>query len=360
MQIISGRSVNGALVYCKMLCESLVRRGHQVTVVCRKNSWVADGIDPRVNVVESTLDKFSPSEIRRVAAISKQHKIDVVHSHMTRGQNFAVLLKLVTGNPVIATAHNRLFQLHWKWNDYVIANSQSTYDYHSRVNRVPASRMKVVYCCSDLERMNRVESTDVQQIRNQLRVEPDQILLGVFGEFAQRKGHIHLIQALPQIVAAISKLKVVFVGRFGRRQGHVRKMRQFILDHNLAGVTKWVGRKNNIAHYMAASDISIVPSLEEPLGLVAIESLMARTPVIASDTGGLSEIVAHEERGLLVPPGDATAIAESVIRLAGDSDLRTRLASNGHEFVRRTFEPEQLIDQVIQIYSQVAKPAIAA
>ena len=208
MQIISGRGVNGALVYCKMLCEDLVARGHQVTLVCREDSWMSDNVDhSRVRIIESSLEKFSPGEIRRMSALVKQHNIDLIHTHMTRGQNFGVLLKLMTGVPVVATAHNRLFQLHWNMNDYVIANSQSTYDYHARVNRIPASRMEVVYCCSDLERMRSVDQQDVQRIRQELNVEPDQLLIGVVGEFAVRKGHIHFVHALPENIEVCPRRK---------------------------------------------------------------------------------------------------------------------------------------------------------
>ena len=354
MQIISGRGVNGALVYCKMLCEGLVERGHEVTLICRKRSWMSENVDPRVKVVESSLEKFSPGEIRRMSSLVKKQGIDLIHSHMTRGQNFGVLLKLMSGVPVVATAHNRLFQLHWNLNDFVIANSQATYDYHAKVNRIPASRMEVVYCCSDFERMAEVEKHQAQEIRNRLNLKPDQILIGLIGEIAVRKGHIHLVRALPEILKVVPDAKVVFLGRFGRRQPHVRKIRKFLLEHDLAGVTKWLGRQSNVAEYMAACDITVVPSLEEPLGLVAIESLMAQTPVVASRTGGLQEVVIHEQTGLLVPPGNHTAIANEVIRLAKQPLLRKSLAKAGFEHVRNTFAPGQLIESVIDIYNRIA------
>ena len=354
MQIISGRGVNGALVYCKMLCEDLVERGHHVTLVCRQNSWMSENVDSsRVRIIESSLDKLSPGEIHRMAKQVNLHQIDLMHSHMTRGQNFGVLLKLVTGVPVVATAHNRLFQLHWNLNDFVIANSQSTFDYHSRVNRVPESRMEVVYCCSDLERMAAVDKQQANRIRQQLGIRPEQLLIGLVGEMAVRKGHIHLVRALPEILKAVPDAKVVFLGRFGRKQSHVKKIRRFLLDNGLVGVTKWLGRRSNVAQYMAACDMTVVPSLEEPLGLVAIESLMAKTPVVASRTGGLQEVILDNQTGLLVEPCDEQAIAKSVIRLAQDPLLRQRLAEQGKAHVLQTFAPDQLLNSVVKIYERI-------
>ena len=95
LQIISGRSVNGALVYCKILSERLVELGHKVTIVCRPEAWIAANVDQnKIRVVESTMARFPPTEFRRIRSIVKQEKIDLIHSHMTRAQNYAIALKL--------------------------------------------------------------------------------------------------------------------------------------------------------------------------------------------------------------------------------------------------------------------------
>lgn len=361
MQIISGRGVNGALVYCKILSEELVDRGHQVTIICKPKSWVKANVDQsKVRVIESTLRRFPLGELKRVAKLVRDQQIDLIHTHMTRGQNFGVALKLMTGVPVVATAHNRHFELHWNFNDFVIANSSSTFDYHRRVNLVPEKRMKTIYCCSDLEHLKQVSDNAVSSIRKNLTSSPDDFLIGLIGEIAIRKGHKYLVQALPAIIKQVPNTKVVFVGRFGRKQPHVRKLRKFILENNLAGRIKWTGRQSNVAEYLSACDVTVMPSIEEPLGLVAIESLMAGTPVVASATGGLVEIVRPNENGLLVPPANPTALADAVIQLAQDSDLRMRLGSQGRQSVGDKFAPRTLIDQVEQIYHQLLPNVRAA
>lgn len=361
LQIVSGRGVNGALVYCKLLSEELASRGHQVTLLCRPTSWMQSHVDRRaVDVIESNLARFPLTELRRMAAFIGERNIDLVHTHMTRAQNFGIGLKLMTGVPVVATAHNRHFELHWNFNDYVIANSRSTFDYHARVNRIPGHRMETIYCCTDYDRFKDVPAAAVTRVRQRLRLESDDFLIGVIGEIAQRKGHWHLVRALPTIASQLPNLKVVFVGRFGRRQPHVRKIRNYLVNNGLAGVTKWVGRQSNVADYMAACELTVVPSVEEPLGLVAIESLMAGTPVVASCTGGLTEIIKHNQTGLLVPVGDEAAIAQAVVALANDSQFRNRLAMQGREHVFHTFSPKHLIDQVESVYNHLLQRKRAA
>jgi glycosyltransferase involved in cell wall biosynthesis len=134
----------------------------------------------------------------------------------------------------------------------------------------------------------------------------------------------------------------------------VRKIRKFILQNGLAGRIKWVGRRSNVAEYMAACQLTVVPSIEEPLGLVAIESLLVGTPVVASNTGGLGEVVRDRESGLLVPPADPKALAEAVIALAGDASARSRMGTNGRCYAEAVFSPAHLIDRVEEVYRRIA------
>ncbi|MEM9411157.1 MAG: glycosyltransferase family 4 protein [Planctomycetota bacterium] len=350
LQIISGRGVNGALVYCKTLAEQLSLKGHDVTVLCRPNSWMATHTGCGVKIIQSSMSRFPLDEFRRVGDLIQDHGIELLHSHMTRGQNFGIGLKWMTGLPLVATAHNRHFELHWNFNDYVIANSQATYDFHRRVNWIPACRMEKVYCCSDHQRLVQPSQVAIDSVRRKLSLKPNDFLIALVGEISIRKGQLDLVRALPQIIEKVPTAKVVFVGRFGRRQKYVRKIRQLIIDLNLVGRTKWVGRQANVADYLAASQLAVMPSHEEPLGLVAIESLMLGTPVVATRTGGLKEIIRHEENGILIGTANPDQLAQAVVQMARNPDWSRRLALQGQSEVIEKFAPKKLIDQVEEIY----------
>ena len=105
---------------------------------------------------------------------------------------------------------------------------------------------------------------------------------------------------------------------------------------------------------MTAFDLLAVPSIEEPLGLVAVEALAAGTPVVATRTGGLPEIVHDQKCGVLVPPKKPAAIADSIIKLANDRALRSKMGIYGQEFVYEEFNTANLCDQVEEIYFRLA------
>ena len=352
LQVISGRNVNGALTYCKFISEQLLARGHEVTILCRSNGWMQENVDPAIKIIESEMNR-SPSELKRIANWIRENNIELIHSHMSRGHAFGVLMKMMTKVPVIATAHSCSLQLHWRFNDYVIANSQATYDYHRRVNRIPAHKMEKVFCFTDLERFKHVTPLNVTIVKRQMRMKGDEFLVGVVGEVVARKGHLYLFQALEEIIESVPNFKLVMLGRFKRNEPYVKKLRAIQLKQNLHGRIKWLGLRTNVQDFMAAFDLCVVPSIEEPLGLVALESLAAGTPVVAARTGGLPEIVRNGENGMLVPPKSPTQLAQAIIKLAASKSERDRLGEKGREMVQQEFDPIALTQDVERIFEQV-------
>ena len=352
LQIISGRNINGALTYCKFLSEHLIASGHSITILCRKDGWIEHQGIEGVEIFHSEMDR-KPSEISRVADWMKSQNFDLIHSHMSRAHAFGVLLKLKTGVPVIATAHNRSFQLHWTFNDYVIANSQATCRYSKRINFVNSKRIETVHCFTDLERFKNITERCKRRVSRQLRTNSDDFLVGVVGEVVKRKGHIYLFHALAEIIEAVPNFRLVMLGRFNRDEAYVKRLRRIVMRDKLIGRVKWLGLRSNVQDFMATFDLTVVPSIEEPLGLVALESLAAGTPVVASDTGGLPEIIEHQQSGLIVPPKRPAAIAKAVIELANDPMRRMRMGQTGKAFVFENFDPQLLSQKVEAVYEKV-------
>ena len=187
----------------------------------------------------------------------------------------------------------------------------------------------------------------------QLRTQSEDFLVGVVGEVVERKGHIHLFKALPKIIEAIPNFKLVLLGRFNREEPYVKKLRRLVLKKKLYCQIKWLGLRSNVPDFMAAFDLTVVPSIEEPLGLVALESLAAGTAVVASDTGGLPEIIQHQKSGLIVPPRRPAALAEAIIEMYRDPERRKAMGVAGREFVLENFDPQHLSTQVEAVYEKV-------
>ena len=353
LQIISGQQINGALTYCKLLTQQLIGRGHRVTIVCRSNSWIKQqSLD--VQFVDSNLKRFPISELRKIAGLVRDKNIDVVHTHMSRAHAFGTLLKFfVPSVPVIKSAHSRSVQLHWRFNDFVIANSAATEQYHIRRNGISPKKIQAVHCFIDTDKFQPASRLAARRVRRQLKWNNGEFLVGVVGEITKRKGQEFLVKAIPSLIKAIPHLRVVMVGRFSEQEPYVKQIRRYLSENGLEYTTQLIGIRDNVEDFLTAMNVSIVPSLEEPLGLAAIESQSVGTPVIVSETGGLTEVVNDEMSGLIVPMGDPDAISRAIIRLSQDIKLQLRLSFHGQEMVADTFSPEILVPKVESIYENL-------
>ncbi len=347
------------MTYCKFLSEQIERFGHDVTVLCRPGSWLLSHLPPSINVFESDLSR-RPVELRRVAKWIREQGFDVMHSHMSSAHFFGVLMRMMTGTPVVATAHQCSLQLHWRMNDQVIANSNATAVYQRKFNLVPASKLTTVHCFTDLDRFLNTTPKAVRWVQNEMRIKDDDFVVGVVGNVVSHKGHLYLFKAIEQIVASVPNFKLVLVGRFHRDQAYVKRLRSLQRKPALLNRVKWLGLRNNVQDFMAAFDLCVVPSVEESLGLVALEAMATGTPVVASDTGGLPEIVQSNVTGLLVPRKNPDELARAVIAMAQDAEMRRRLGDGGRQFVQENFDPEVLARKVEAVLLGQAKRRSAA
>jgi glycosyltransferase involved in cell wall biosynthesis len=103
--------------------------------------------------------------------------------------------------------------------------------------------------------------------------------------------------------------------------------------------------------------VSVIPSLEEGFGIPAAEAMGCETPVVASDAGGLPEVVEHGVTGLIVPRGDATALAEAIGSLLADPVRRARMGRAGRERALRLFDWDRSAEQFEQIYASIGAGA---
>ena len=354
LQIISGGNVNGAVTYCKFLSEQLERFGHEVTVLCRPDGWLQQHLRPSIEVVESDFSR-RPLELRRVAKWIREHRFDVMHSHMSSAHFFGVLMRLMTGTPVVATAHQCSLQLHWRLNHHVIANSDATAVYQRKINWVPESKLTTVHCFTDLERFTNTTPDAVRWVQNEMRIKDRDFVVGVVGDVVARKGHLYLFKAIEQIVASVPNFKLVLIGRFHRDQSYVKRLRSLQRKPALRNRVKWLGIRENVQDFMGAFDLAVVPSVEEPLGLVALETMATGTPVVATNTGGLPEIIQPNVTGLLVPRKNPNELARAVIKMAHDAEMRQRMGEHGRRFVQENFNPEDLARKVERVLSNQVK-----
>ena len=176
------------------------------------------------------------------------------------------------------------------------------------------------------------------------------------GRFDERKGIETLVRAIAKNeVKRHENLKLMIVGGStpGERDGiEKNRIASIVKELNIEDITEFAGRvqHEDLAYYYAAADVCVVPSHYEPFGLVAIEAMASRTPVIASDVGGLKFSVVDGETGLLVPPQDEMAFAKAIDSILSDEQWHQELATNARNRVEAKFSWDGVANQLDRQY----------
>jgi glycosyltransferase involved in cell wall biosynthesis len=356
MEIISGRSINGAIIVCLATARALRARGHEVTVVCRPGAWIAEQLKhDDIHVEQCELRRWPPRDLQQVLGVIRERSIDVLHTHMSSAHFFGVLLKKLSGPPGGATAHTRLFQLHWAFNDYVIAVSDAVRRYHHRYNFVPNRRMEVVHNFVDIARFARVRREEGHAVRQELGIPADARLLTVVGDVIPRKGLLYVARALPELQRQFPNIHLLSLGTNKTEYGD--QIRQELDTLGLAGHVTWGGLRRDVERVLAATDVFVLASVEEAMGIAILEAMSASLPVVATNVGGIPECVTHGETGLLVPPANPAALAESIQQLLADEALRARFGARGLEIVQQRFSQDAYTLRVEEILERFARKA---
>jgi glycosyltransferase involved in cell wall biosynthesis len=175
------------------------------------------------------------------------------------------------------------------------------------------------------------------------------LVIGVVCGLRPEKGLSTLVDAFAQVRPLRQQMKLVFVG-----SGSV--LPELQTRAKQAGIFAdcvWEPATAEVAKWLHAFDIFVLPSLSEALSNSLMEAMACGCPVIASDVGGNPELVRDEERGLLFEPGNVGALAEALHRLIEDPSLRNTLAGNGERFIRREFSRAASANRMAAIYEEL-------
>ena len=244
--------------------------------------------------------------------------------------------------------------LPWLANHFshrVVSNSRQTERW--LLEQSPGLRSRSAVIFNGLPPVPPVCEADRRAFRASLGLGPTDVLVSLVGRLNHWKGQDLLVRALAilQLQGRLGPLQAAIVG--DGFAGHEDVRATLVAQVDQAGLTRqvhFVPFRADIYPVWWASDIAVVPSLEpEPFGLVAIEAMACGVPVIAAAHGGLLDIVEHEVSGLLFPPRDPDALAQALLRLAGDAALRQHLGAAGKRRQAAQFSLQSQVQQTREL-----------
>jgi glycosyltransferase involved in cell wall biosynthesis len=260
-----------------------------------------------------------------------------------------------TSNPVPIVAHVRQEIEPAKVQRYQLDRVEAVIAISRQVEQsliaggVSAKKVRTVYSGIDLSEKEPAHND--QAIRQMIGLPNGAVLLGTVANLFPRKGYEVMLRALPAIVRAVPAVHYVIVG--SDDHDYADRLTRLAQDLNIADRVHIVGFQDPVQPFLAALDLYVHPALMEGFGIAVVEAMAVGKAVVATTTGGLPEVVAQGETGLLVPPGDAESLAATVVSLLEDKVRRAQMGRNGKARAHERFSLDASVRHMERVYGEV-------
>lgn len=187
-------------------------------------------------------------------------------------------------------------------------------------------------------------------LRRELSLAPDDYLVGIVAHLAGHKGHTYLIQAVNILKERAPKIKVIIVGEGPLMMNLTQQAREMRVEDRVF----FLGFREDVSQILDSLDLFVLSSYLEGMGSSIMDAMAHRLPVVATNVGGIPEVVIDGKTGLLVPPRNPSALAEAMLRLYRDRSLALRFGEMGHEIVLQKFSAGSMTTRILGIYERLA------
>jgi len=347
----------GAKKYEIMESMKIIRFGYFIPNSMQKLCYDG-GIIP--NIKKSFLAKLQVpfllmSEYHALKKLLKKERFDVVHAHWIIPQGYiAGILKKRFKFKLLVTAHagdvfplkNKFLKYFGKksieFADYITANSRFTKTKLEEVNS-KASKATIIPMGVDFSVFKNKSTKDKSKNNriNSMHKIKDKMILSV-GRLAEKKGIKYLLSAMPDVLKKYPELKLVIVGDGPEKNRLLSQAEELKIKDSVVFTGKILNK--NLPDYYSSADVFVLPSIitkegdTEGLGVVLLEAIASGAPVIASNVGGIPDIVINEKTGILVPEKNPKALSDSIIKLLGDKELSSALGKKAKIHVQKSFQ----------------------
>jgi glycosyltransferase involved in cell wall biosynthesis len=371
-----GGSAQNTLLTCEKLCRTYdVVLAHGLSLESKMTSAERNFVEGRITQARrhGLKDVRIPSLVRRIDpvrdiwafctlwAMLVREKPTIVHTHTYKAGILGSWAAKLAGVPVIIhTPHGHIFFGHFSPAltrffmmiervtagivDRMVALTEGERRDYIACSVADADKMVTIHSGVDVERYMQVQ-VKVEEKRRSLGLKPEGLVVGTVGWLLPIKGPMYLLKAMGEVWKAHPRTSLVYVGKGDLE----RKLKQEASRMGAAEKVWFLGWRDDVPEILPIMDIFVLSSLNEGMGRVLVEAMAAGRPLVASNVGGIPDLVSDGENGLLVPPADPKVLAHKIVFLISNPDTRRKMGEKGRERAVR-FGTDSMVQKIEQLY----------
>ncbi len=358
---IEKETFGGMEEWIRLVSTGLIDRGHEITLIGRKESEYLRRIsqaEDRVRIEPLDISgDFNPATIVRVRNIIEARRIDLLSVNFNKDIRLGGLAARWVGSiPVVWSVGMNITKdkaIHrWltpKLVDRAIVPSASLKSEITRFGYIEPAIVDVIPIGIAHREFRRPDPESRRALREKYNLPQEATVAVTVGRFVYKKAHEFLIDAAPEIIAQHPEIFFLFVGDGVKRDEYRQQINRLGLERHFI----LTGMLDSIDTELAGADLMIHPAKDEPFGIAILEGMRAGLPVVAGQVGGIPEVVAEGETALLCEPCNSVALAQSVNEFLDDRPRMERFGRKGQRRCREQFQLDTMIDNVEQAFTRL-------
>ncbi len=297
-----------------------------------------------------------PFDVMRLRDFLYECQPDIVHTFLLTGSLYGRFAAMMARVPVVVGTEVNVYErkrtlhaLAERWlmrdTDAVVASAESVRDFYIQQVKADPSKVEVIYNAVDWAQLQTTVERD--ELRASVDVPAGAPLLTIIARLTEQKGHRILLDALARPDLAQAHLLVVGDGPLRAA------LERQALGLGLSARVRFVGARRDLGNILGATDVFVMPSFWEGLPLAMVLAMGAGLPVVATRVAGIPEVVQDGVTGLLVPPGDSSALGAALSRVVNDDPTRVLLGQAARAFVRPRFGIDGYVNAITGLYDRL-------
>ena len=339
-------------------------RGHETQVILLKKKWLWNQLESR-GIQPVLIESKNPLDLNfiiKIAKFIKKEKVDLVHSHLLDMNIYSALAAKLAGVPHLATEHGDIHHISkksWKLiykmkllsllTNKLIAVSKFTADKAEKIAGIKREKIEIIYNGIDIKRFRKHPERSL--MRSNIGISKNVPWIINIGNLYPVKGQIHLIRAFAAITKDFPEAVLSIVGRGDMKETLSKEINRLKIEHKVI----LHGFRHDVIELLSSCDLFVMASLSEGLPLALLEAIASEVPVVASDVGGIGEVIIQGWSGNLTPASDEKALSAALSEALSNPKRSLIMAKNAYQLIGKYFNLNNMIDKYEFVYNFLVK-----
>lgn len=360
IHVLSDMKIGGAGSWLLNLLRSINKEKYDIKVVLPSGSLLIAKVQElgfEAIPIEGMKDKsFDLSAVRLMLSIFRKEKPQIVHTHASLSARLAARfagVKIINTKHCIDSRKTGIKKLAGACMNNLLSDSiiavSTAVKQNVADNGVSESKISVIY--GGISQVKELGSEERVLIRQRLGIAAEDLVVGIVARLTAVKGHKHFIDAAEIISRADDNVKFVIAGTGPNEQ----ELKDIVAQRGLMDRFVFTGFIDNIYEILNIIDVNVISSLSEALCLSIIEGMCVGKPSVGTNIGGIPEVIKDGYNGFLVPVGDSDMLADAILKLIRNPELRKTMGEKGRELVAQNFTAGAMARGIEELYEAVIK-----